>query len=322
VNLRCQRCGLETPEELWYCSHCRRRLAPNSRYDLVSEDFAYGPDRSAIEMIKATGVLPYLVKNLALSNLEKDLSSRLSHEAHRATYPSRLSVLVRQCAIVLSLDTLPEVLIIEGAQPNAFTFGSEEHASVVVSSGLLKLLTEHELSALFAHELAHVKSGHMLYHTVAEVLGGGIGVSASFLGLSILSVPVRLALLSWHRKSEVTADRGSLLVVNDMAVMRSLLIKLALWSSGDVLSSREFDIEREKIGMLGSASELFRTHPLYSNRFRVLKEFSESEEFLRTRRKIETRLNLVRALIPVCRFCGARKPVEDLFCPACERCQT
>jgi Zn-dependent protease with chaperone function len=156
----------------------------------------------------------------------------------------------------------------------------------------------------------------MLYHTVAEILGGGIGVSASFLGLSIITVPVRLALLSWHRESEVTADRGSLLVVNDMDVMRSLLTKLALWSSG------EFDIEREKVGMLESASELLRTHPLYVNRFRRLKEFSESEEFLRARRKIDTRLDLHRALIPVCRFCGANKPVEDLFCPACERCQT
>ncbi len=301
---------------------CRRRLAPNSRYDLVSDDFAYGPDRSAIEMIKATGVLPYLVKNLALPHLERNLSSRVSREGLRATYPSKLDALVRQCAIALSLDTLPEVLMIEGGQPDAFTFGSEEHASVVVSSGALKLLTEHELCALFGHELGHVKSGHMLYHTVAEVLGGGIGVSASFLGLGIVSVPVRLALLSWHRESEVTADRGSLLVVNDMGVMRSLLTKLALWSSRDVVASGEFDIEKEKTGMLESASELLRTHPLYANRIRILKEFSESEEFLRARRKIETRLDLLGALIPVCRFCGARKPVEALFCPTCERCQT
>jgi Zn-dependent protease with chaperone function len=273
-------------------------------------------------MIKATGVFPYLVKNLALPNLEKNLSSRLSREAHRATYPSKLDALVRQCAIALSVDTLPELLVIERAQPNAFTFGSEEHASVVVSSGLLNLLTEHEVSALLGHELGHVKSGHMLYHTVAEILGGGIGASASFLGLSIVTVPVRLALLSWHRESEVTADRGSLLIVNDLSVMRSLLTKLALWSSGEVLSSEKFDIERVKVSILESTSELLRTHPLYVNRFRLLKEFSETNEFLRAKRKIQTRLDLHKALIPVCRFCGAEKPVEDLFCPACERCQT
>jgi len=262
------------------------------------------------------------IKNVALPNLEKELSSRLSREAHRVTYPSEVDALVRQCAIAMSADSLPESFIMEDARPNAFTFGSEDHASVVVSSGTLNLLTEHELSALFGHELGHVKSGHMLYHTVAEILGGGIGASASFLGLSIVMVPVRLALPSWHRESEVTADRGSLLVVNDMRVMRSLLTKLALWSSGDVLSPGKYDIESEKVGMLESASELLCTHPLYVNRFKRLKEFSESEEFLRARRKIETRLDLHRALIPVCRFCGANKPVEDLFCPSCERCQT
>jgi Zn-dependent protease with chaperone function len=273
-------------------------------------------------MIKATGVFPYLVKNLALPNLEKDLSSRLSREAHRVTYPSKVDALVRKCAIAMSVDTLPETFIIEDARPNAFTFGSEDHASMVMSSGILNLLTESEQTALFGHELGHVKNGHMLYHTVAEILGGGIGISASFLGLSIITVPVRLALLSWHRESEVTADRGSLLVVNDMDVMRSLLTKLAQWSSGDALSSGKLDIESQRASMLESASELLRTHPLYVNRFKHLKEFSESEEFLKARRKIETRLDLHRALIPVCRFCGANKPVEDLFCPSCERCQT
>ena len=271
-------------------------------------------------MIKATGVLPYLVKNLALPGLEKDLSSRFLAQARRITSSSKLGALVRQAGITLSLDTLPEVLVIERAQPNAFTFGREEHASLVLCSGILNSLTERELSALLAHELTHVKSGHMLYHTVAETLGGGIGVSASFLGLGIVSVPVRLALLSWHRESEVTADRGSLLVVNDIDVMKSLMTKLATWSSGGVLSYGQLDIEGEKISMLESASELFSTHPLYVNRFRLLKKFYESEQFLEARHKIETRRRLLRALIPVCRFCGARKAIEDLFCPACERC--
>jgi Zn-dependent protease with chaperone function len=272
-------------------------------------------------MIKATGVLPYLVKNLALPNLEKDLLSRFSRQAHRVAHPSKVDALVRQHAIALSLDTLPEVLIIEGTQPNAFTFGREEHAYLVLNSGILDSFTDRELCALFAHELTHIKSGHMLYHTVAEILGGGIGVSASFLSLGILSLPVRLALLSWHRESEVTADRGSLIVVNDIDVMKSLMTKLAVWSSGGVLSSGQLDIEREKVGMLESAAELFSTHPLYVNRFKRLKEFSGSEQFLRARRKIETRLNVLRALIPFCRFCGTRKPIEDLFCPTCKRCQ-
>lgn len=272
-------------------------------------------------MVKATGVLPFLVKNLTVANFEKNLSSRLSREACNVTYPSKLDALVRHCAIALSLDALPEVWVVKGGQPNAFTFGSEEHAFVVVNSGVMDLLTERELTGLFAHELGHVKSGHMLYHTVAEILGGGISVSASFLGLDIVSLPVRLALLSWHRESEMTADRASLLVVNDMSVIKSFMTKLALWSSHGMVPSGGFDIEKDKAGLLDSAFELFRTHPLHVNRFKLAKDFFESEQFRFARRKIETRLDLLRALIPICRFCGERKPVEELFCPICGRCQ-
>jgi Zn-dependent protease with chaperone function len=320
--LRCQDCGTESPEELGFCLNCRKRLYPTSRYDLTLDDYAYGPDRDAIEMIKATGVLPFLVKNLAIGKLEKDLLSKLSREGRIVEYPDALDLLVRRCAVSLCVDVLPEVFMIEGGLPNAFTFGSEQHPFVVVNSGALKYLAPHELTAVLAHELGHVKSGHMLYHTVAEVLGGGIGFSASFLGLGIVSVPVRLALLSWHRESEVTADRGSLLVVNDITVLKSFMTKLAMWSSRGMASSDQFDIEKDKVGMLESVSELFRTHPLHSNRFKLIRDFLESGQFREARLKIETRLDLLRALIPVCRFCGARKPVEDMFCPSCGKCQT
>lgn len=304
-----------------FCSDCRTRLAPTSSYDLTLDDYAYRPDRDAIAMMKATGILPYLVKNLAIAELERKLSTRLSSEAHKVTYPTDLDALVRDCAISLSLDVLPEVFIIEGGQPNAFTFGTERHACVVANSTILGMLDTDELRALFAHELGHVKSGHMLYHTLAEVLGHGISLSASFLGLNIISLPVRLALLSWHRESEVTADRASLLVVNEISVIRSFMTKLALWHSRRALSSSEVNIEKNQTGVLESASELFRTHPLHANRFKLAKEFAESKEFLTARRKVATRLDLLRALIPVCRFCAAKKPIEALFCPSCEKSQ-
>jgi len=273
-------------------------------------------------MIKATGALPYLVRNLVLGDFEKRLSSELFREARKVAYPSEVDALLRHCATALSVNTLPETFIIPDRKPNAFTFGSEDRAFLVLNSGTLNLLTKCELTALLGHELGHVKTGHMLYHTVAELLGGGIGVSASFLGLNFVALPVRLALLSWHRESEVTADRASLLVVNDISVIKSFMTKLAFWSSRGSVASNAFDIEKDKAGMLESASELFHTHPLYVNRFRLANEFSKSDQFLMTRRKIETRLDLLRGLIPVCRFCGGGKPIDDLFCPACGRCQT
>jgi len=321
LKLHCRSCGQETDEELGFCMNCRLCLFPKSTYDLTFDDFAYGPDRDGIAMIKTTRMLPYLVKNLTLGNLEKNLLSKLAHEAYEVPYPSDLDALVRHCAISLSLDAFPRIFIINQGEPNAFTFGSEERAFVVVDSSVLKSLTASELTALFAHELTHVKSGHMLFHTVAELLVGGIGFSASLMGLDLLSLPIRLALLNWHRESEVTADRGSLLIVNDISVIQSLMSKLSYWSSRPS-AYRPQDEMDEKPGMLESASELFRTHPSHINRYVFIKQFYESEQFLRVGQKLEMRLTLLRALIPLCRFCGTRKATEEMFCPSCGKCQT
>lgn len=321
MKLRCRKCGSETPEELGFCEKCKTRLIPKSIYDLNFDDYAYGPDRDAIENLKVMGALPYLVRNLAVGDLEKTMLSRLSSEANRVTYPSDLDRLLRQCATSLSVEVLPEVFIVQGEQLNAFTFGTEERAFVVLDSSILRFLTSRELMAILGHELGHVKSGHMLYHTLGEVLGGGINLSASLLGLKAVSIPIRLGLLSWHRESEVTADRTSLLAVNDIRIINSLMIKLAAFSPRGGASSAEFEVESGDVGVLESLSELFRTHPLYANRFRLVKEFADSEEFLRARRKIERRQRTLRALIPKCRFCGADKPTAALFCPICRRAQ-
>jgi Zn-dependent protease with chaperone function len=318
--LSCPRCGSKTQDSLLYCLNCRSRLVSSSKYDLNPNDFAYKPDLDAIETIKVTGFLPFLLKRLALADFERNLLTQLSEKATRILYPSDFDEIMRHCAGVLSLDALPEIFVSDGYQLNAFTFGTEGHACVVLTSALLRIVSRQELEAVLSHEFAHVKSGHMLYHTLAEVLASGIGTSASLLGLDLISIPIRLALLSWHRESEVTADRGSLLVVNDIHVLRTLLSKLA--SAVDPASSGRTNIDTQKPGALDSLGELFRTHPLDSNRFRLANEFWESQEFKRGRRKIELRQRVLKALTPVCRFCGHSKSVEALFCPNCGRSQS
>ena len=319
MELRCSRCGYLTPEELGFCLKCRAALVPKNAYDLNPIDYEYGPDRDAIRNIKVIGPLPYLLKNLAVGNFEKNLLLKLAHEAYRAAYPSDLDTIARHCASLLSLETLPEIFIIRGEQPNAFTFGLEKQPYVVLDSNLVRMLTQRELMTVLGHELGHVKSGHMLYHTLGEILSRGLNLSASLLGLDILSIPIRLALLSWHRESEVTADRASLLVVHDVNIVVSLMTKLE--GSHRPSMSTFGGTQKRDVGMLESLSELLRTHPLHENRLTLVKRFAESPEFFRARAKIEQREKLRRALIPVCRFCFAAKPVVDLFCPICGRSQ-
>jgi heat shock protein HtpX len=65
----------------------------------------------------------------------------------------------------------PRTYIIDAFQPNAFVAGRDtNHASIAVTDGLLKSLSRAEVSAVVAHELAHVKRGDALAMGICSAL--------------------------------------------------------------------------------------------------------------------------------------------------------
>ena len=68
---------------------------------------------------------------------------------------------------------MPKVYIIEDSAPNAFATGRDpEHASVAVTSGLLKKLNRDELQGVIAHEMSHVGNYDIRYAMLVGVLVG------------------------------------------------------------------------------------------------------------------------------------------------------
>ncbi len=66
----------------------------------------------------------------------------------------------------------PLTYIVDAFQPNAFVAGRDtNHASIAVTDGLLKTLSRAEVSAVVAHELAHVKRGDALAMSICSALG-------------------------------------------------------------------------------------------------------------------------------------------------------
>lgn len=63
----------------------------------------------------------------------------------------------------------PKVYITHYEVPNAFTIGRRTHSALIITDGLLDL-TYDEVKAVFAHELAHVRSNDSLIKTVASVM--------------------------------------------------------------------------------------------------------------------------------------------------------
>ena len=75
----------------------------------------------------------------------------------------------------------PRVYVIENDQPNAFATGrNPENAAVAATTGLLRRMSDDEVAAVMAHELAHIRNYDTLIMTVTATLAGAISMLANF----------------------------------------------------------------------------------------------------------------------------------------------
>ncbi len=122
----------------------------------------------------------------------------------------------------------PELYISLNPIPNAYTYG-HTRPFIVLTSGLVDLLSAEERFFVIAHELGHIKAGHVLYtimaHNIAQIVAK-IGQATFGIG-SLLGQGLVYGLLEWHRKAELTADRAGLLCVQNMDCPINTFMKLA-----------------------------------------------------------------------------------------------
>src|SRR6266702_4323158 len=198
--------------------------------------------------------------------------------------------LLREASAILDVRE-PELYVAQTPVPNAFTSG-HNHPYIVVTTGLLDLMNEDEVLAVLAHELGHIKSGHVLYKTMAR----GIGFLLAIIGDMTLGIgrlvgrSLEAALLEWDRKSEFTADRAAMLVVQDPQVMLTLMMKLAGGTlfQKDQMNAQQFlkqaDLYEEVDANI--LDRIYKTllvvpvnHPLTIVRAREIINWSESSEY-------------------------------------------
>jgi hypothetical protein len=308
TELPCRFCQAYNRLDRTFCLKCSRRLIPLTKYDVTEADFVSQADRDTLGAIQGTEPLPHIIQGLVTGSRERSMRAWLAARAVRVEPRSSLDAMIRHCGEVLGLERLPDSFVVPTPQMNAATFGSDASPVLAVTSSALAVLDEAELTALVAHELGHVRSRHLLYHTLAESLGAGAQMLASFYGAGLVAMPIQMLLLSWHRESEVSADRAALLLVDDPGVFRSMMLKIMGFVN---------DAEAPE----DSLAEAFQTHPTYGNRLARVREFRASPEFAKASEKVKTRRRLRPALVPVCRFCGASKPVTELYCRVCRRSQ-
>lgn len=187
---------------------------------------------------------------------------------------------------------MPEVGIYDSPDSNAFATGPMESMSLVaVSTGLMRELTEGELEAVLAHEVAHIKNGDMVTSTLLQgfintfviILSDFIARRLSSDGerntlvylalqmvIGFLALPVQYL---FYRYREYRADEGAAKLVG-ADKMISALQRLGGLEAGRLDPKYEALCINNGRSRLG---DLFSTHPPIEKRIANLTKMKNSD---------------------------------------------
>jgi len=244
-----------------------------------------------------------------------------------------IHVTPRQCGKIYELfkeatDILdmqePDLFIASSPIINALTFGADR-PFIVVNSALVDLLDEDELMAVLAHELGHIRAGHALYRSIAYTLSH---LANKVFGLGGLpSIGLTASLYDWTRKSELTADRAELLVVQDIDICLRLHMKLAGGSRTIYAQTdhQEFLQQAEIYEELDYSTlnkvykliqELWLTHPVPVFRAKEINAWSKTRQYKEIMAGHYPTED-VCLLLKSCPHCSAKISPSFFFCPDC-----
>ncbi len=240
----------------------------------VGARYAYGADIAMLQAFRR--MRPFELAAAAIVRTYKDvLKNQLLGTTVKVTetqFPSIYRI-AKECAEALDVP-VPTVYIANSPVMNAYTFGTDEDAFIVVHSALIDHYEPDELKFVIGHETGHIQNKHVVYGTVLILLKQ----SAAALLRTVLP-PLDIALNAWYRRAEITCDRAGLLCCGDVQVAAKAFVKLAcgskkLYEEVDVDAyMAQADEGREGIGRL---TELFVSHPYLPKRVEAMKVFSES----------------------------------------------
>lgn len=262
---------------------------------LQSVEYEHPLDRTTLEALRKIPLFPKLlelvtVPQSSIARMEL-LGSNL--KVTERQFPTLYKLLRESCEV---LDVEEPILYVS-SQPelNAYT-SCPDKPIICIYGYLLDIMDDAELRYVIGHELAHIKSEHIIYQTLGVIIANGMlgAIMATIPGLSTFSQAAVFALnyayYEWSRASELTCDRGGLLACQDFKASCTALMKLAGSSKRyvDELNLDEFiEQSREFKGMDASALGMIqkiilsygRSHPWAVSRVGELIKFNESGRY-------------------------------------------
>lgn len=201
---------------------------------------------------------------------------------------------------------MPMVNIIEDDSLNAFASGlNSKTYTVSLSRGIIDKLDDHELEAVIAHELTHIRNRDVrlliisivfvgIFAFISEALfrsmrfgslgrgkKGNAGI-AIIIGLALALIGYLVATLfrfALSRKREYLADAGSAELTRNPLALASALRKISVDPTIEAVQRKDIAqmfIQNPQIGnkkFAMSVSSLFATHPPIEKRIEILEQY-------------------------------------------------
>lgn len=117
---------------------------------------------------------------------------------------------------------MPKVYIMEQDQPNAFATGrNPNNGAIVVTTGIMRILSREELEGVIGHELAHIKQRDILVGTIAATIAGAI---------SYLAQMAQWAMIFGGRSSDEEGGGNPLAAIAMMVVgpIAAMMVQMAI----------------------------------------------------------------------------------------------
>ncbi|WP_052182658.1 zinc metalloprotease HtpX [Rhizobium sp. YS-1r] len=204
---------------------------------------------------------------------------------------------VSTLSVRASLPNAPELWYMPTQKPLALTVGVPSKSAIMLSNGLIRLLTRRELMAVIAHEIGHVRNHDLRITTIADMLArmASIFANAGIL-LTLFNIPLVIAErmhFSWptivllivsptiasllqlalSRTREFEADMAAADLTGDPEALVAALMKM------EAVEGRFW--ESMSPGRRMPDLRLLRTHPLTRERVGRLRERGTHNHFSR-----------------------------------------
>ncbi len=208
-------------------------MSVEKRHKLIglrAQDYEHPLDRAAINALESIPGARALVSKFWEKYLDRFIALEYSGskiEITKDNYPDLFNLHLESCSI-LDVKDIPKLYLVCDPTINAHATGVSKPI-IGITYGAIERLEEDELLFLLAHELGHIKSGHLLYYGIAQYIQPVIEFGSQVsLGLSGLTTGgFQLALNHWQRMSEFTADRAGLLVCQEIKPCIRTVIKFS-----------------------------------------------------------------------------------------------